>query len=366
MKELKIISAVSDEIRFHWETRVYLNSLKKNGYRDVDILIFTFEDKPLSNEWAKMKQEYPFADFYHYPDTDHLTRLTKLFNYIPLLRPYILKKHWEKFPELQEKAIFYTDSDIVFTKPLDFSPYLNDDICYLSYTGNRHPGGNYINSEYFDSKSSLNPDGGPRYVHPLKFEQFKKRDILNEAAKTCGITRKVCEDNKDNTGGAQYLLKNISPEFWDKVLDACMNIKLHLSNVNQQFMQGKTPQDRENNGFQSFCADMWAVLWTLWAEGKQTLTPKELDFAWSTDEIAFHDEYILHNAGVTSDAVIRTRIKDENKNNIEVTAPIFYKGAYVSKHPMTDAHKLKEILSNPTSSKYHTSTYVREILDTFK
>jgi hypothetical protein len=358
MKELKFIFAIDDKIRFHWESRVYLHSLQKYGYTNVDVLIFSSSTIP-SGEWAKMKQEYPFANFFFYPDLDGITRLTNLFNYVPLFRPYILKKHWEKFPELKDKAVFYTDSDIVFTKYLDFTPFLEDDVCYLSDTKS------YINSDYFKSKSDLNPDGGPKYVHPQKFEQFKKRDILEETAKICGISKGVCEDNKNNSGGAQYLLKNITAEFWEEMMSSCMTIKLHLSEVNQQFMQGKTPNERENNGFQSFCADMWALLYTLWAKGHTTITPKELDFAWSTDEIASHPEYILHNAGVTSDAKIRTRIKDENKNNIEVEAPIFYKGAYIAKHPMSDAHKLREIISNPISNKYHTSTYIQNILDTF-
>ena len=361
MRQLKFICAISDEIRFHWETRVYLNSLKKHGYENVDILIFTFEGRKLSGEWVRMKQEYPFANFFHYPDVDGITRLTGIFNYIPLFRPYILRKHWEKFPELQQQAIFYTDSDIVFTKTLDFSPFLEDDICYLSDTKS------YINSDYFDSKGMLNPEGGPKFVHPSKFEQFKKRDILNETAKICGINREICVQNKDNTGGAQYLLKNITPEFWEKVMVHSMSIRLSLGEVNQQFMQGNSPAEKEMNGFQSFCADMWAVLWNLWAEGKTVLTPKEFDFCWSTDEIATHNwEYILHNAGVTSDAKIRTRIKDENFNNIEVEAPIFYKVNYVNRHPMQDVHILQEIVNNPISSKYYTALYVQNILDTFK
>lgn len=204
-------------------------------------------------------------------------------------------------------------------------------------------------------------------MHPLKFEQFKLRDILNETAKSCGITREICVENKNNTGGAQYLLKNITAEYWDKVFNNSILIKFYLADINQQFMQGNTPNEKENNGFQSFCADMWAVLWTLWAEGKKTATPPELDFAWSTDEMASHThEYILHNAGVTSDAKIRTRIKDENKNNIEVEAPIFFKGAYTTKHPMSDVQKLRDITTNEISNKYYTSVYVQNILDTFK
>jgi len=366
MRELKFVCCVSDEPRFWWETRVYLNTLKKNGYLDkADILIFTFEGKTLTEEWAKMKQEYPEANFFHYPDVDHITRLTQIFSYIPLFRPYILKKHWEKFPELNQKAIFYTDSDIIFLHPIDFSPVLEDDVCYLSDTHT------YLNSDYFDSKGSLYKDGlkkgTPIFVRSDKFEQFKKRDILNETAKICNISREICEKNRFNTGGAQYLLKNIDAAFWEEVMSASMTIRLFLMDVNQQFMQGSSPIERENNGFQSFCADMWAVLWTLWGKNIPTRTPKELDFTWSTDEKSAHTrENILHNAGITSDGKIRTRIKDQNLKNIEVEAPAFYKGAYINKHPMADVHILKEIISHPISSLYHTTTYVGEILDTCK
>lgn len=96
---------------------------------------------------------------------------------------------------MSDKAIFYCDSDILFTEKFDIQRFVEDDICYLSDTIN------YIGAEYFDSRI--------KNVIPSKLEEYKSRDILNEVASLVGISRKVCEANEYDSGGAQYLLKNI-------------------------------------------------------------------------------------------------------------------------------------------------------------
>lgn len=286
MKNLKIISVVPDDLVFACQTLVQLSNFREHGYSDkYNVLVFVPKDRlhlGVNPKWAIIEKEFPEANFFYYNDEDNVLDAIHSINYIPLLRPYCLKRHFKAHPELEQDAIFYIDSDIVFTKPLDFTPYLNDDINYLSDTKS------YLNSDYFDSMITR--------VDPPKLALYAKRDILNEVSSLFGIDRATCEKYKDATGGAQYLLKNIDWKFWEKVEQGCIKFRMffayELGGINSLYFVN------EDAGFQSWCADMASILWTLWAEGRETITPQDLDFAWGTDKIArWNEVYIYHDAG---------------------------------------------------------------------
>jgi len=73
----------------------------------------------------------------------------------------------------------------------------------------------------------------------------------------------------------------------------------------------------ENQGFQSWCADMWALNFALWNRGIESDVTKELDFSWATDNMeTFKKKPIFHNAGATGQP------------------GIFYKGAFIASSPL--------------------------------
>jgi hypothetical protein len=353
VRELKIISVVDNHPRFVWEVDTFLTNLEKFGYEDkAQILIFCRENEDVNEGWLELIEKFgeKFVEFYFYEDTHRIQSVYTNLRYIPLLRLYTLREHFKAHPELVEDAIFYCDSDIVFLKYLDFSPFLDDDINYLSWTGSPDRLSNYIWSDYFDSKI--------KDVLPDKLKDYQKIDVLQSTSSLCGINRRICEDNRLCTGGAQYLLKNITSEFWNDCFESCCTIRVYLREfINIEYFKN------EDAGFQSWCADMWALLWHLWKRGDKTICPSELDFSWSTDLID-NKNYILHNAGITGDSKIRTRIKDSEGNNIMIDAPAFYKGNYATNPP--DMETLLEIINHPISKTYYTSVYCEEILNSFK
>lgn len=294
MKDLKFIQACPDDDYYIWQVQLWLESLKELGHLEKAIsLVFTPKNRPFNTKWYKLQKDYPEAEFNFYIDEHTIYKLIAL--YIPILRPYVLMRYFQEHPEMSEKAIFYCDSDILFTERFIVDHLLEDDICYLSNTNS------YINASYFDSKA--------KDVIPEKLEQYNKRDILDETCKLVGISRDIAQKNNEHSGGAQYLIKGADAHFWEKVLTSCIKIRLHLQGVNKEFFEN------ESKGFQSWCSDMWAVLWNLWAEGKETRVVDEMDFAWSSDPIYKIDEVgIFHNAGIVG----------ETQGNI----PVFYKGKY--------------------------------------
>lgn len=327
MRDLRFISAQPDDTYFTWQVHLWLESLREIGHSDKAIvLIFIPKNRQQNSKWQQIINLYPESEFHFYKDEDDVSQYLGL--YIPILRPYVLWKHFKKHPELVEKAIFYCDSDILFTENFNVDKFLDDDICYLSDTKS------YISAEYFDSKI--------KDVLPEKLEEYKTRDVLAEVTSLIGIDRETAVANNANSGGAQYLLKNIDSSFWNKVMNDCILIRTYLQKVNREFFKD------ENAGFQSWCADMWAVLWNLWLRRQEVLVPMELNFSWAPDAITtLNERMILHNAGLVG----------PNQDNY----PCFYKGKYhMGTDPTKDEH-LNVVLQNEESKKHCTWYYANKL-----
>lgn len=367
--KLNIVAACQGYKRFQWEVQIYLNSLRERGLSDkATILVFipySTLKRNLQGEWTQLIADFPEAKIEFFRDDENFEKLHNTFGYIPLIRPHMLAKWYADNPYLKDEAVFYTDTDVLITKDIPWETYLADNICYMSDAAG------YTNHVYFDSKRRKNSDGTPEFVQASKYEAFMKRDILNECAAYCGIDREVIERNWNSSGAAQYLLKGIDSQFWLDVLDACINIKAHLGAVNQEYMLGSNAGERENTGFQSWCADIHATVWLLWNRGLPTITPPELDFCWATDTIDRWDKTsIFHNAGVTAESTIRTRAKNADGTNVFVDAPVFYKGkgqyANNTLTPFQDDEYIQNIINHPISKQYCSYKYAEEIVKTKK
>ena len=281
MRDLKFICAQPDDVYFTWQVHLWLESLRKLGHSDKAIvLVFTPHFREPNDKWQKIVDLYPEAEFAFYKDDDN-TISNMLGVYVSVLRPYTLMRYFQDHPEMKEKTLMYCDCDVVFTDKFNVEQYINDDVHYLSDTNS------YINADYFDSKE--------RDVLPEKLEQYKTRDILAETLMICSVTRETAEHYNKHSGGAQYLLKNIDAEFWKRVMQDCISIRVYLMGINREFFES------EDKGFQSWCADMWAVLWNLWRRGDVTQVIPEMEFSWASDQMEKVERLgIFHNAGTVS------------------------------------------------------------------
>lgn len=327
MRELKFITVCPTDTYFTWQVHLWLESLKEIGHSDkAVVLLFSPMGRAINPTWAEISELYPEAKIHTYVDDGTVAPL--LGAYIPILRLYTMKKYCEEHPEISNYAVFYCDSDILFTEKFDISHLLDDDVVYLSDTNS------YINATYFDSKI--------KDVIPEKLEDYKKIDVLNEAAGIVGINREMCEKNNLHSGGTQYLLKNTNADFWNTIFDKCIPLLSYLRGINRQYFES------ENKGYQSWTADMWLVLWELWKRGMETKIVKEMDFAWAPDPLTkLETHFIYHNAGITG----------EFMDGI----PYFYKGKYhTGNNPMNDAH-LQIVLNNEESKKRCTWFYANKL-----
>lgn len=326
-RDLKFVTTCPTDTYFSWQVHLWLESLKEIGHSNKAIvLLFSPLGRKINPVWEKIQALYPEAEFHTYFDDGTVNPL--LGTYIPILRLYTMRKYCEEYPEISKCAVFYCDSDILFTEKFNIDHLLDDEIIYLSDTNS------YINASYFDSKI--------KDVLPNKLEDYKKIDVLDEAAKIVGINRQICEKNNLHSGGTQYLLKNTNADFWGNLFKKCIPLLSYLRNVNKQYFAN------ENKGYQSWTADMWLVLWELWKRGYETRIVKEMDFAWATDNIEkLKTTTIFHNAGITGEYAGNT--------------PNFYKGKYhTGSNPMNDPH-LQTVINNEESKKKCTWFYANAL-----
>lgn len=332
-KELKFMTCAPDDTYYTWQVHLWLESLKNlNKSKDAIVLLFVPNGRIHNTKWKQVIDLYPETEFKIYSDVEDHISSVYIPQYIPILRPYMMHRYFKENPQMVDKAIFYCDSDILFMDNFNIDEFKDDNINYLSDTNS------YINIDYFDNKW--------KDALPHKQQEFKQMDIVAMMGSLIGITREDAIKFKNDSGGAQYLMKNLNADFWHKVMKDCIIIRNYLQKLNNDFFVN------EAKGYQSWCADMWAVLWNIWFYGGDTKVIPEMEFAWATDSIE-KLEYtpILHNAGITG-PMIGSSINGY---------PAFYKGMYHrGADPTTDPH-LDTVLKSEKSKKFCTWHYANSV-----
>jgi len=245
-----------------------LNNFIENGINEHDIHILLSYDSEVDTKtyyvWNKIIEKYKGVNFYFYPDI----RVSK--NYVSSIRLNVLSQFYKEHPDFSKKPVFYHDCDILFTKPVDYSEFIGDDIWYLSDTNS------YISYDYI----------GP-----------KGHGIYEKMCEIIGIDSDIPKRYTNHSGGAQYIIKNVDWRFWETVES---DSELLFTKMTEYNISLKTEYPNYHE-LQIWCADMWAVLWGAWRRGWKTNCLPEFDFSWGTStEDDFYKMNIMHNAGVTS------------------------------------------------------------------
>lgn len=298
---LKFISAQPDADYFIWQLKIQILNFRIHNIEKQMVILVGYHPSEGPNPNIEKLRKQTCAKIISYQDD------REYIEYIPSIRQQLLKKYCQEFRlEVDQHQYFYHDCDIIFNKMPDFDKLLKYKTYQLSDTIS------YIGAKYIKEKGE---------------------QLLFDMCQIVGIDPKIVEKNQPNSGGAQYLLKEMSYEFWDKVERDCVAL--------YKLMESTKSKYNPKHPIQSWTADMWATLWNIWLSGGKTKINKELDFSWASSDIQLWDEYnIYHNAGATG----------ENKN-------LFNKSDYRSKEPFD------EDFSN-ISNKYCSKKYVEWIIRT--
>ena len=291
-KKLTLV-CVQPSIRYYaWQVEVMLDNFISLKIHEKHNIHCVFAYNKNESDWEekvnliqKLKTKYiGLASFYFYQDTR-----TYPISYISSIRPNCLKQHFLENKELENSRIFYHDCDVVFTKYPTFLDNIeeNDEDWYVSDTIS------YIGHDYIISKGE---------------------DVLDLMCDIVGISKNLVKDKQGESGGAQYLMKNVDYKFFEKVEIDCERMYKEVNSLNVK-KQIDNPKYHE---LQIWCADMWGVLWNAWIRGFSTKIIPEMEFCWATDSLEKWDKcYLYHNAGVTH------HIKDN----------YFLKSEYITRYP---------------------------------
>ena len=293
---------------YAWQVEVMLTNFERLEIHRKHRIQCLFAYNKSEADWEEKvaiinKVKFRFSDvaeFYFYQDTRKYP-----ISYISSIRPNILKQHFHRFPELGTGAVFYHDCDIIFSKHPDFLEvmvdsgewFVSDTISYIGY-------------DYIVSKG---------------------HDVLDLMCRIVGCHPFLVRDRQSQSGGAQYLMRGVDFQFFEKMEKDCERMYREVTDLNNR----KKQLDPNYHELQIWCADMWCLLWGAWMRGYDTHVSPMLDFCWATDPVEnFDTKHIFHNAGVTKDG-----------------EGLFYKGSYRASLPYQQ--KIDNIDPSKASSRYY-------------
>lgn len=281
---------------FAWQIDIVLASHKKIGTRMDDIHIISATYDEIDPYFDKLIRKYPGVLFVFYPDKREYR------DYIPSIKQHLAHQHWQNHPELENEVIVFMDADTMMVAPIDFSRILNDDVWWMSDTVS------YLGYDYIVSKG---------------------RRVIEKMCDIADIEEGLVRQNQNNSGGAQYVMKNVPTDYWEEVVGLSHRLYAEMQDTIQPL--SSDPPDYVK--LQIWTSEMWALLWVAWKRGIKTGVAEELNFCWATDPVDKWSEVsIFHNAGV-----------------VEATDDLFFKGNYINTLPSTNI----DLKNTRCSSKYY-------------
>ncbi|HVI45569.1 MAG TPA: galactosyltransferase-related protein [Chitinophaga sp.] len=282
--DIIFLSAQSDDYYYLWQLQLQLLNFSGHGIQQERIhVLFSFDPVNGLNEAVRqfMLDNSDKAAFFTYPDKRQRRA------YGSGIRPHIIAQHLDAYPDMQRRPLFYHDCDIIFSRLPDFNALLHDEVWYVS-----------------DTRSYL----GIGYI-----QQFGE-NTLREMCHVIGMDEEMVRQHDQHTGGAQYLVKNTRADFWRKVEEDAETLYTFLDERKYTC----TAPDGKSSPIQSWCSDMWALLWNTWYAGYKVRIAPDLDFSWAYDNISkWQAKNIYHNTGEKADSL------HFNKSRYVDTNPFF-------------------------------------------
>ena len=132
---MKFIIPIPDTPYYLWQALVQMASFRELGYEeDAHYPVVYFNERPSDLLLSFWESDEIRASLHLYPDTRTDT------SYSASMKPWLMGKFFEQFPGESSSVYNYLDPDCVFTRPMDFAPFLaGGDTWYgsdtSSYTG---------------------------------------------------------------------------------------------------------------------------------------------------------------------------------------------------------------------------------------
>ena len=263
-KKIKFIVPLPDSSYYLWQILVQINNFRRLGYEiDAHYPVCIFNNNPSEILKQLSNSTNIKAHFHLYYDN----REDK--SYSASMKPWLMAQYFKEFPEEKDNIYIYLDPDVIFLDKMNFSKFIDDDIWYESDTCS------YLDSRYIKSKGE---------------------QLFYEMCDIVGIPYEVVLSNDKNCGGAQYITKNNTFEFWNEVEKTSVPLYKHMVDTAVKYKPEGDPYP-----IQAWTSEMWTTNWCLWKNGITTKCVPELDFHWADHKMKELKHTIFHNAGVVKE-----------------------------------------------------------------
>ncbi len=275
----RFVSAQPDTPWFVWQTHVYLQNFVGLGIAGDRITVL-FSVEPGSEttpELVALQKQFPTVDIRVFADE----RDERGRKYEPSIQPHLIEQWLRAAPEHIGEITMFHDSDIVLRWLPDFETMRREhpDACLLS-DADRYIGYDYLHTACEKIREER-PD-------------VAEDDLIDRMCAIVGIERAIVHSHQGASGGAQYLLAGLGPDYWAKVYAD----SLALRELFDDYATELQLEHESGHYLQVWTAGMWSYLWNLWAGGHKTVVHSGLEFLFGAADLDDTSPF-LHMAGKT-------------------------------------------------------------------
>ena len=262
---MEFVIPVPDNRYYLWQMLVQAAHFREMGYEDDAHYLVIYFGQP-SDILQRIFDSDALGCYIHaYPDTreDH--------GYSASMKPWLLGQYFNQFPEQAGRVHNYLDPDVMFTHPMDFTPFEQYD-------------GRWYGS---DTRSYT----GAQYIRE------KGEQLFLDLCEIAGVSPDLVLEHDHNSIGAQYFIKDAEADFW-------FNVERHSVKAYHHMIATRDKYQPEGHQYpiQAWCAEMYMQQYQTIKAGFTPIADERLQFHWANHNAADWDERAcFHNAGVAAE-----------------------------------------------------------------
>ncbi len=257
---MKFIIPIPDAPYYLWQALVQMTNFRELGYEEDAHYPIIYFGQPSALLMRLWESDDLRCYLHAYPDT----RADR--SYSPSMKPWLMGKFFEQFPEEAASVYNYLDPDCVFTRPMDFTPFEADDRWYGSDTRS------YTGAQYIREK------GEQLFLDLCAIADVPPEDVLT---------------HDENSIGAQYFVKNAPADFWFEVERKSVVAYRHMVETAELYH----PPGHEFP-IQAWAAEMYMQQYETIRAGFTPVASDLMRFCWANAPIEAWDTHpYFHDAG---------------------------------------------------------------------
>lgn len=261
---MKFIAPIPDRKYYLWQSLVQIANFREMGY-EQDLHIPIINRGKLNDLFLAVINNKDLKCHFHvYPDT----RTAK--NYSASMKPFLMGKYFEQFPDEAVKTYCYLDADCIFTKPMDFAPFEKDDNTWYGSNTAGYTGEKYIKK--------------------------KGEQLWYDMLKIADLDPVLIDGKKGWEIGAQYFIKNCPSDLWFDIERKSVEGYKFMHETKKKYHP-----ETEKYHIQIWCSEMYYTQYEALRRGIKLQVSDLMQFHWAGHNILeWYHKPFFHDAGQTS------------------------------------------------------------------